>query len=122
MTRKEIDKLDKIWSEKVKEIAGYRCEITGRGKESCQLNSHHYIGRTNRAMRWWLPNGVCLSAAKHKLDTKSAHEDPEWFRKEMLRLRGAKWLKDITKRSNLFFKGTYQQVLDYLNGEVKDYL
>lgn len=119
MTNSEIRKLDKIWRDKVKEDANYRCEIDGT--TDCVLNSHHYIGRRNRSTRWYLPNGICLSVARHKFSTKSAHEDPEYFRKMMLEIRGKKWLKDIYKQSNKPCKATYEEVLKYLNGDSNNY-
>ena len=122
MRKSEIKKLDTQWSLKVKEDAKFRCEISGLQKGQCQLNSHHFIGRRYRSLRWWLPNGVCLSASSHTMSIWSAHENPNWFRSEMLDRRGKKWLDDLTARSNLIFKGTYQQVKDYLDGKSDDYL
>lgn len=122
MTKKSIKKLDKIWSLKVKEDANFRCELSRLSKEQCQLHSHHFIGRRHRSLRWWLPNGVCLSASKHKLDIWSAHENPEWFREQMLDLRGKKWLDSLVARSNLIYKGSYEKVKDYLDGKIKDYV
>jgi len=122
MTKKEIKKLDDIWRVLVKKDANYRCEISGQTKDQCQLHSHHFIGRANRATRWYLPNGVCLSASCHKLSLWSAHENPEWFRAQMLDRRGDKWRKDVVRQSTKTFKGTYRQVLDYLEGRSKNYL
>ena len=52
----------------------------------------------------------------------SAHENPEWFRKQMLDLRGKKWLDSLVVRSNKIYKGDYQTVKDYLDGKREDYL
>lgn len=122
MTKKEIKKLDKLWALKVKEDVRFRCELTKKGKKDCQLHSHHFIGRRHRSLRWWLPNGVCLSASKHTMSIWSAHENANWFRSEMLDRRGKKWLDDLVKRSNVIFKGTFQQVKDYLDEKTEDYL
>ena len=121
MTKGEIKKLDKIWSAKVKEDALYRCEITGKKGDECQLHPHHFITRKNRSTRWYLPNGICLSAGKHTMEVVSAHGHPEWFRKQMLDIRGDKWLKDVVRQANKVFKGTYKEVLDYLEGKTNNY-
>lgn len=125
MTKKEIKDLDKLFSKKVKEEAGEKCEITGNEEDyndECQLHPHHFVGRRNRATRWYLPNGILLSASKHKLSLWSAHENPEWFRGQMLDIRGKKWLDDVIKQSNKVFKGNYETVLKYLNGEIDNYV
>ena len=122
MKKNEITKLDTLWAKIVKEEADYRCEISGLQKGQCQLNSHHFIGRRYRSLRWWLPNGVCLSASSHTLSCWSAHENPEWFRKEMLDLRGQKWLNELKVRANKIYKGDYQTVKDYLDDKREDYL
>lgn len=64
MKKSQIKKLDKIWSEKVKERAGYKCEycLESHG----WLNSCHIIGRANRTLRWDLENGICLCYTHHK--------------------------------------------------------
>lgn len=82
---KMTKKLDTVWSEVVKKIAGYKCEVCGKDSSECKLNSHHIVGRTNRTLRWDLRNGVCLCSKHHKLGRQSAHEDPLWFKE---------WLED----------------------------
>jgi hypothetical protein len=118
MKKSHIAKLDSLWSKKVKELSGYRDQLTGgAGKES-----HHFITRTNRALRWWLPNGICLSVENHTGNTFSAHKSPKAFKEAIRRRRGEDWYKEIMQRKNRIFKGSYGDVLDYLNGEANDYL
>lgn len=69
-------KLDIEWSRAVKQKAGYRCEVCGA---TSLLNSHHVIGRVNKALRWDLRNGVCLCVKHHEFGTQSAHQDPQRF-------------------------------------------
>ena len=64
MKRSEINKLDKLWSEKVKERAGNKCEYCL--EENVWLNSCHIIGRANRATRWDLENGISLCFYHHR--------------------------------------------------------
>lgn len=119
MTKSETRKLDKKWKDTIRSKG--RCEITGKTKDQAQLHPHHYYGRKNRATRWYLPNGFCLSASKHKLDVWSAHEAPEWFRTQAIKLRGRRWLNDLNKQAHKKFDGSYQEVDDYLNGLSKNY-
>ena len=62
MKRTEIRKLDKLWSEKIKIIWGYKCARCGRTE---YLNSHHIIGKSNFNTRWDLNNGICLCSGCH---------------------------------------------------------
>jgi hypothetical protein len=118
MLAKHKKKLDKIWSLKVKENADNKDELDGT-KE--YINAHHFIGRRNMATRWWLPNGVALSPKNHTFGIRSAHQDPEWFRAEMINIRGNLWLKELSERSNKIVKPIYEKVLSYLNGETNAY-
>lgn len=95
-----------------------RCTICGKPGN----NPHHYITRRNRAIRWYLPAGICLCPLHHTLGTKSAHKDPEWFRSQMLDIRGRKWLDDVVQQSNKICKANYQTVKDYLDGKRENYL
>jgi hypothetical protein len=50
MTRKEINKLDDLWSKVVKDKAGYICEHCGiRG---VRMEAAHVCGRRHRGTRW----------------------------------------------------------------------
>jgi len=115
MKKTEIKKLDKEWSLQIRSLG--HCEYCGKQGDECQLHPHHYVGRRNRATRWYLPNGICLCASHHTLAVKSAHGDPEWFRGEMLKLRGKDWLNEIVAQSNKIFKGTFEQVQSHLEGD-----
>lgn len=106
MTKAQDKKLLKMWGMRAREKSPV-CEICGR---SGILNVHHYFGRLNRATRWWIPNAVVLCYSHHKGTRWSAHENPEWFRAKMKKLRGNQWFRDLNKRSNEIFKGTYQEM------------
>ena len=115
MKKKEDNKLLKIWKAKGLEDAGFKCELCG--KSDGQLHPHHFIGRRNRATRWYLPNCVVLCPSHHTMGLWSAHENPAWFINEIRKVRGELWYKDIMKQSNKIFKGTYEQVLKHLEGK-----
>jgi len=119
MKKSEIKKLDTLSRKRCKEEYGVRCLICGR---TGYLNIHHYTSRRMRSCRWYIPNLIPLCPKCHTFGLWSAHQNPEWFRKQMLDLRGKKWLDDLVARSNKIYKGSYERVLKYLNGEIEDYL
>ena len=117
MKKGQITKLDRLWAKLVKKD-GYCC-ICG---ESFRLNAHHYITRSNRNIRWYLPNGFCLCSGHHLLKTQSAHKDPEWFREHALEMRGQEWLDDLVVKSRiscLAAKQIYKDELEKLKSEDK---
>jgi hypothetical protein len=69
------NKLDKAWSQVVKQRAGNKCEVCGKVQS---LNSHHYISRSNRMLRWDPRNGVCVCAGCHLFKNESFHKNPEF--------------------------------------------
>ena len=90
-SRKTIqNRMDKAWSLAVKIAAGHKCEKCGRepyykdiiwkkgpkkgqkGRILVQLNSHHIIRRSIKAIRWSLGNGLCLCPGCH---TRLAHSE-----------------------------------------------
>lgn len=64
MNRKEIKRLDILWSLKVKELAGRKCQFCKA--EGKRLESAHVVGRKYRATRWDLANGMCLCFTCHQ--------------------------------------------------------
>lgn len=111
MTNSQDKKLLKIWKEKALIRAKEKCEICST---TTRLNAHHYVGRRNRSTRWYIPNCVILCAYHHKLGKESAHENPEWFRRKMIKLRGEDWLKQLYKQSNKIYKSDYKKTLKEL--------
>ncbi len=120
MKRGEINKLDKQWSLMIREDMKERCTICGKG-DGTRMNPHHFVGRRSRSTRWYFPNGICLCSGCHTLCVRSAHQNPEWFRGEMLLVRGKEWLDDVMKQSNKICKVDYQTVKDYLDGKRDNY-
>lgn len=80
-------KADKLWSEKVKALQGYKCAVTGTSREEEILNSHHIEARTNLALRWDVINGICLSCGTHTFRKDSAHKSTIWFYEWLLKNR-----------------------------------
>jgi hypothetical protein len=96
MKKIEIKKLDKLWSAKIR--ARGRCEVCNK---TTHLNAHHYIGRRNRNVRWDLDNGVCLCSGCHTMKAESAHQNPEWFRTNIIAMRGFDWLDRLMAKSRV---------------------
>jgi ribosomal protein S27AE len=72
-SRKKIeDKLDKAWALYVRKRDKF-CQLCGG---SSTLAAHHAFGRTHRATRWDVINGVALCWPCHKF---RAHGDPAGF-------------------------------------------
>lgn len=71
MTKAEIKKLDSLWAKLVKERAGGKCEYcleerrTFKGGPGIWLEAAHIVGRTYRATRWLLENGIALCSEHH---------------------------------------------------------
>jgi hypothetical protein len=90
-----------LWVLRVKEIAGYQCEICRSGK--C-LQAHHIIGKSNRTLKWDLRNGICLCANCHSLGNMSAHQDPQWFMLWMYEFKTEDYEYLIYKKNERFDK------------------
>lgn len=54
---------EKRWKDKIKELAGYKCELCGRGE--FQLHAHHIERKQSNYMRLLIDNGACLCAYHH---------------------------------------------------------
>ena len=118
MKKAHIKKLDALWSKIIR--SNGRCVACGK---TDTLNAHHYIGRRNRNVRWYVPNGFCLCSGCHTFKTQSAHQDPEWFRERALDLRGQAWLDNLIEQSRvncMAEKQVYEDIKEYLERLVSD--
>jgi len=118
MKKAEIKKLDKKWGLLIRENFKHKCVICGKPAN----NPHHYYGRRNRSTRWYIENGICLCASCHTFGSRSAHQAPEHFRKDILDKWGEKWLKDLGKQSLKICKSDYETVYKYLEGKLDNYI
>ena len=92
-----IKYLDDLWSLKTKEHYGRKCEHCGKTEN---LNSHHVIGRTNKALRWDYRNCVVLCVYCHKFNHFwSAHETPTIFNDWIRSKRGEEWHTDLVVKA-----------------------
>lgn len=101
-------RLFKLWAEKVKELAGNKCEKCGKPNG---LNSHHIYSRSKLSTRWDTDNGVCLCVAHHTLSSSfSAHKTPAEFIEWIKERRGEEWYMSLRRKANAVQKKTAQFV------------
>ena len=99
--KKRRDRLDRLWADDVKLIAGSKCEYCSK---TTTLNSHHIFGRSNFRLRWDVDNGMCLCAYHHMLGNVSAHKSPLLFAEFMIKERGQEWYASLLKKASPEFK------------------
>lgn len=68
MKKKEINKLDELWSQIIKNRAGYRCEHCGIS--GVRMEAAHVVGRRHRGTRWG-----CWVAWTKEIRDNGAHYD-----------------------------------------------
>ena len=106
MKKSNIKKLDKSWSEKVREYG--MCE---KCHKLSPLNAHHFYSRSVRSVRWDTDNGFCLCVGCHTFSSKfSAHKTPAEFVEWAIERRGEKWYDSLKKRKN--------QTVKYIDDDV----
>ena len=106
MKKSNIKKLDKSWSEKVREYG--MCE---KCHKLSPLNAHHFYSRSVRSVRWDTDNGFCLCGGCHTFSSKfSAHKTPAEFVEWAIERRGKKWYDSLKKRKN--------QTVKYIDDDV----
>lgn len=112
-----IKKADKAWSHAVKVRASHKCEVCGKKA----TNSHHYISRSNRMLRWDLGNGIAVCAGCHLFANKSFHKNPEWGHEWMEKNR-KKELGEIQKVMYNIKKWTDEELQERYDELRKEYL
>ena len=118
MTKKETNKLDKLWAEAVKLRADNKCEWCGK---MSGLNSHHIFSRSNRTVRHDPDNGVCLCVSHHVFGNQSAHKSPVEFIEWLRNRRGEAWYEVLRGRANIISKNIdYEAVREELISEIKE--
>tara|TARA_R110002020_G_scaffold5559_2_gene23010 strand:+ start:3820 stop:4161 length:342 start_codon:yes stop_codon:yes gene_type:complete len=106
MKKSNIKKLDKSWSEKVREYG--MCE---KCHKLSPLNAHHFYSRSVRSVRWDTDNGFCLCVGCHTFSSHfSAHKTPAEFVEWAIERRGKKWYDSLKKRKN--------QTVKYIDDDV----
>lgn len=104
-----------MWSTVIHQ-KGY-CEICKTTTK--QLHAHHITGRRNFSTRWLVDNGILLCASCHQFGSKSAHNDPLWFREQLIKLKGEKFIDELIRKSNQIYNKDYEATYNYLNTFIK---
>ena len=107
-------KLDKAWSDKIREYG--MCEYCHKTKP---LNAHHFYSRSIRSVRWDIDNGFCRCGGCHVFSSKfSAHKTPAEFVEWAVEKRGTLWYETVKERKNAVVKFTdsdYEEIITILN-------
>lgn len=118
--------LDKLWSKCIMKRANYRCEICEflgfrYRNMNKRLNSHHILTKKSfPGLRWDLENGVNLCVTHHIFGKFSAHSDPGWFEKIILKYKeDEEFYNKLRLKGNTTFKVdrklTKMLLKEYLN-------
>ena len=90
------EKLDGI----IQEIAcKFRCEVCGKPA----VCGHHFIGRKNKLLRWFLDNIIPLCLEHHTSGNFSAHLSPKAFKEYMIKKRGLEWLNKLHHEAKAYY-------------------
>lgn len=92
LTKGQETALDALWSKAVKARAGNRCEVC---LTVFTLQSHHVIGRRNKAVRHVVSNGCSLCAKHHMFAEQNGVAFAEWI----LKSRGQEWWNQLQAKS-----------------------
>lgn len=112
----EINKVDKLWADAVKKLAGNKCEYCGK---TSPLNSHHIFSRSKKSTRWNINNGICLCVGHHTFSSSfSAHKTPAEFIEWIKEKRGEKWYAELRQKAH----ENFNEDLENLETIFKTYL
>lgn len=120
---KGIDKkLDEAWSLLVKLKAGFKCEYCQTRRN---LQSHHIFSRSKKSTRWHVPNGVCLCASHHTLNSSfSAHKTGTEFTLWLYETKGKNFMDILRVKANStskLFKFEKELLLKELEKEIASF-
>ena len=75
---------DRKWSKVVRLRDNYTCQVCGL-YDTHYVSAHHFIGRTNKRLRFEPLNGISLCAKHHTFNNNfSAHRTPKDFKRWFL--------------------------------------
>ena len=115
--------LDKLWAEIIKKRAGYKSELSGKGKkEGIEIAAHHIYGKSNLRLRYDLQNGICLENYKEHLWGVHNKNNPQLANKTFNRIAeyiGQKRLNYLDSLCNKTIKQDLNIIKIYLQSELK---
>lgn len=74
-------KADALFSDLIRELAGWQCERCKKEFEKPNMGLHcsHYHSRRNKSVRWDRENAASLCFACHRYFTENPHDHAEFF-------------------------------------------
>ena len=109
-----------LWSNIVRERAGFKCEYPGCKVNYTRVNAHHFFSRVLHSIRYNPHNGICLCHVHHTHGPDAAHSDPFFGDKIVALVRDEAWLADLIRernhkvKNNQEYKNTwYQKLLNW---------
>ena len=95
----------KVWADKVKERADYRCEYPDCKVNYHQVHAHHVFHRSHANLRYDISNGICLCPTHHTLGQDSAHKDPTFITRLITcGVRTPEWFDALIEKRNVIVK------------------
>ena len=102
MTRKEIKRLDKLWSTIVRRTG--RCRRCGKVGLTY---AHHIFSRNHYSTRWYIENGIELCRRCHLY---FAHTDGVSFTYWLMGWMGKRKIKALERKANKIISQDYDRV------------
>ena len=101
--KKLANKAEKLFKEKILELADYKCEVCG---SNFRITAHHFFPRSSAGhLIYYIPNGVCLCRGCH-----FAHHfksDPT-IHQTIVDLRGKRWYNKLLEKKREKQKSSYK--------------
>lgn len=107
-----------LWSNIVRERAGFKCEYPGCKVHYTRVNAHHFFSRVLYAVRYDPLNGISLCHVHHAHGVDAAHSDP-FFGNKIIEsgVRDEAWLAELVRaknkkvKNNQEFKNNWYEIL-----------
>ncbi len=80
--KKQERQKDKEWRKLIMAIYSGKCVIC---RNTNKPNAHHIIPRNFKEFRWDTKNGILLCPKHHKFGKFSAHKNPLWFLRQLIK-------------------------------------
>ena len=126
----KIDYLDQLFSDYIRERAGWRCERCGSIlrdiirialHQSNKLYCHHFHRRHKKSVRWHPDNGICVCFGCHAWFHQNPIEEVEFFRKRLgddkfdalTREANRTWPKPDKAAITLYLKQELKKIKDH---------
>lgn len=116
MTINQKRRLDDMWRIFCLQKWDYKSVLSGERTDIV----HHFIGKRNEAVRWYIPNGIPLTHEEHQFLECNEREEQNAILIEKL---GTVWYEDLIKQSNRIAKYLNVELIKaHLKGEMPHYI